>query len=865
MGVGIWSMHFVGMLAFEMPGMEMAYDIPLMLLSVLVAIGASALALYVVSRPTVPMSSLLSGGIAMAAAISGMHYIGMYSMRMAAEIVWDPFLVVLSIVIALVASFAALSISIRLRNAPEKFLQFLLAATIMGFAIAGMHYTGMLAATFVHNDNLVIKDENLLVSMGLTVSVVSTTLLILGLALASSLGQRLLLQRQRRAEDVLNKSEERFRSLLDAVKDYAIFMLDTNGRITTWNRGAERIFGYLAEEVIGRHVSLFYPEPDPDHRITNEEFKKAVDTGHFESDFLRVRRDGSTFWANIVLSPLINPAGEISGYSKVIRDITVLREADLRMRRLNEELEKRVADRTLELQKRESQLRMIANAIPTLVGQLDRDERFLFVNEALASWFNRSIDEMIGSTFREVLGEDRYPFNEPYIKSALKGKITTYERHSQSGERFAVLNITFVPEFDTEGNTIGFILVASDVAKYKEIEAELKHAKRQAEAASETKSAFLANMSHEIRTPLGAVLGFSELIASQEVSESERQNSIEIIKRNGLLLSNIINDILDLSKVEAGKMEVEKIDVPFQEILGELGSLLSLEATAKGIELSVISEGVLPSTINTDPLRLRQILVNIVGNAIKFTEHGSVEVKVKIIPGTAGSRMKLGFIVKDTGTGISAEQSAKLFAPFTQADPTTTRKFGGTGLGLILSKRLANALGGDVMLAESKLGQGSTFVITIDPGEMDKVIFQNNQQPQTQNVVQLPSLKRTVDLSKLNVLVVDDSLDNQALISRFLLLAGAKVETADNGKEGMRKALAGDYSLVLMDLQMPEMDGHTATKMLRAQGYSKPILALTAHAMKEERQRCLESGFNEHLIKPIDRDTLLRSVADFGG
>lgn len=234
MGFGIWSMHFVGMLAFEMPGMAMAYDVPLMLLSVVIAVVASALALYIVSRPIVQLGSVVSGGVAMAAAIAGMHYTGMYSMRMEASIKWNIYLVVLSVIIALVASFGALLISIRLRNKSDRFFQLVIAATIMGFAIAGMHYTGMIAATFVHGEGAtLIEDHNLIVTSGLAVAVILATLMILGLALAGSVAHRIWRARQLRADEVLNRSEERYRSLIEAVKDYAIFALDPKGYITT--------------------------------------------------------------------------------------------------------------------------------------------------------------------------------------------------------------------------------------------------------------------------------------------------------------------------------------------------------------------------------------------------------------------------------------------------------------------------------------------------------------------------------------------------------------------------------------------------------------------------------------------------------
>jgi PAS domain S-box-containing protein len=743
MGVGIWSMHFVGMLAFEMPGMDMAYDVPLMLLSVCVAILASAVALYIISRARVTFLSLYVGGVSMASAIAGMHYIGMFSMRMAARIQWNIYLVALSIAIALVASFAALLICINLRNKTEKQGLLFLASTLMGIAISGMHYTGMFAATFVHDHAAdLIQRENLLVTDGLSVSVVATTLLILSIALMGSVGQRIMVLRTKRSEENLVTSEEKFRHLVEAVKDYAIFLLDSQGLITTWNSGAARITGYTDEEVIGQHFYMLYPFADRTKFDQNSELEMAKSQGRFEAESIHIKKDGTEFWVNIVINPLFQSDGTLIGYSEVTRDITQIKAAAESLRNINEDLETRVRERTLELEARE---------------------------------------------------------------------------------------------------------------------VELKAAKEAAEVANETKSAFLANMSHEIRTPLGAVIGFSELMLNDKITTAEKNKNIEIIKRNGKLLSGIINDILDLSKVEADKLQIEKTDVHIVDLVNDTVSLLNLEAKEKGIKISISSEGFIPDLVKTDPMRLRQILFNIIGNAVKFTQKGTVEIIVKLSP-HQGSTC-LAFVVKDSGAGITPEQSARLFSPFVQADVTTTRKFGGTGLGLALSKKLAQALGGDVILETSTPGQGSTFVAMIDHGQMNQTQFKNLDW--NEKNIQPGPREKLPKLSQLNILVVDDSLDNQDLIKTVLQFSGAEVETANNGIEAMAKATAGGFDVILMDLQMPVMDGYTATKELRRQGYSRPIIALTAHAMNEERKKCLDNGFDHHVTKPIDREHLIQTLAQY--
>lgn len=845
MGIGIWSMHFIGMLAFHMPGMEMAYDIPLMILSVLVAIGGSLLALFVVSRTSVSQTSIVMGGFAMAVAICGMHYIGMYSMRMAARIEWNLFLVFVSFLIALAASYAALAILIKTRKNSQQAFLIPIASVVMGLAISGMHYVGMLAATFIHDETAsAIQSSNLLITSGLVWTTVITTFIILGIALVGTIAQRLV-------RENAEQSEEKYRLLVGAVKDYAIFIIDEKGFITTWNQGAQNLTGYTEVEVLGKHISILYPENLP-AKTLEIELTSAKKDGHFEADSIRRRKNGSVFWANIVIDPLLDYNQKIRGFSKVVRDIT-------RIKNINEELEFKVHERTEALQQSQTQLQIVTNAVPQLIARIDKTEKILFANSSFCQWFNVKQQEVHKYTFEELLGPDRYPSNKFFIDRALKGENVVYERKSKSNSVppiETILNITFLPEFDGLNEIKGFILVASDVGNYKSIEEALQQAKEEAEVANETKSAFLANMSHEIRTPLGAILGFSELLIDPQTPISEKDNMTEIIKRNGKLLSTIINDILDLSKVEAGKLQVEKIDIRLNDLIQDVYTFLKLEASSKGLELQIEKDIQLPSVIKTDPTRLRQILFNIVGNAIKFTHKGFIKITAKINP---ENQKQIMFIVQDTGTGISEAQSKKLFSPFTQADVTTTRKFGGTGLGLVLSKKLAQNLGGDVVLAESTLEKGSTFVITIEQVKTENMYGAENTQPATVKIKK----EHALDLTGINVLLVEDSEDNLELIQHILNLAGAHVDQAKNGKEGTEKALKNKYDIVLMDLQMPVMDGYEATQTLRENKYAVPIIALTAHAMKEEREKCIQYGFNDHITKPIDRSQLLKTISHY--
>ncbi len=381
--------------------------------------------------------------------------------------------------------------------------------------------------------------------------------------------------------------------------------------------------------------------------------------------------------------------------------------------------------------------------------------------------------------------------------------------------------------------------------------------REQAESANRAKSEFLANMSHEIRTPLGAVLGFTELLRDSDLCQEERSEFIEIISRNGSELVRLIDDLLDLSKIEAGKLEIEKREVAVLRLLASVKSLLSFKAKDKGLDFDVAVTGFIPETVSTDPTRLRQVLINIIGNAIKFTNAGGVQVKVQWRRKRESSELE--FLVCDSGPGIPAEHQDRLFKPFSQADSSTTRCFGGTGLGLALSRRLARSMGGDVVLAESHLDSGSVFKITVDAGETRT----SSISERAKVTVASKKILNHRSLEGIEVLLAEDSEDNRTLISRALESSGAHVITVNNGREAVEAALLRPCDVVLMDIQMPILDGCAAARELRDRGFKKPILALTAYALQEEREKTAAAGCDAHLTKPIDSGNLVSAVAHF--
>jgi signal transduction histidine kinase/CheY-like chemotaxis protein len=398
----------------------------------------------------------------------------------------------------------------------------------------------------------------------------------------------------------------------------------------------------------------------------------------------------------------------------------------------------------------------------------------------------------------------------------------------------------------------------------------LREALSRAEQASQAKNVFLANMSHEIRTPMTAILGYAETLMDAQLSGEQRDAAVSTILRNGRHLLALINDILDISKIEAGKLTTERINCDVINLTADVEALLRPRAADMGLAFDVRFGGPMPRTVKTDPTRLRQILINLVGNAIKFTESGTVTLEVGMDTGKDSGSNELMFRVSDTGVGLTPAQRDRLFQPFSQADCSMTRRFGGTGLGLSISKSLAQKLGGDLTV-ESTYGVGSVFCVRIDVGDLDGV-----------EVVRSPSLADATRAREpapveadreperhleVRVLLAEDGPDNQRLISFLLRKAGAVVHVVENGRLAVDAALAAvdagqPFDVILMDMQMPVMDGYAATAQLRAADYHHPIIALTAHAMSGDRERCLESGCDEYEPKPIDRRTLVAKVWD---
>ncbi len=521
-----------------------------------------------------------------------------------------------------------------------------------------------------------------------------------------------------------------------------------------------------------------------------------------------------------------------------------------------------------------------------IIYTLNADGVFTYVSPNWTCLLGYEVGEVQGNDFRPFVHLDDVYLCSAFLKRVLKtgqpqAGVEYRVRHKDGRWRWHRSNASALR--DAAGRVTEYLGVARDITAQKEAEEAIRASKEKleqhvialkganealerlhgmAEAANRSKGEFLANMSHEIRTPITAILGYADVLSDECDCPTARERAA-VIKRNGEHLLGLINDILDLSKIEAGKMEPERVRCSPAELMAEVVALMRVRAEEKQLELRVDTMASLPESVLTDPLRLRQILVNLVGNAVKFTDRGEVRLTARLTRGADSAR--LVFTVRDTGIGMSAEQIAALFQPFSQADTSAARRFGGTGLGLAISRRLAEALGGSIEV-QSTPGEGSTFTVTIDPGPLDDVppVRQATDSERETSPTDAPTDDADAALP-VRVLLAEDGADNRRLIMLLLQKAGANVTAVEDGQAAVELAMAArhakePFDLILMDMQMPVMDGYTATRLLRELDYREPIVALTAHAMADDRRKCLDAGCDDYLSKPINRQRLLGSV-----
>jgi PAS domain S-box-containing protein len=537
------------------------------------------------------------------------------------------------------------------------------------------------------------------------------------------------------------------------------------------------------------------------------------------------------------------------------------------------------------LRQTEARYRSLVEQIPaiTFMASLDDsvEDNEIYVSPHIETMLGFSQQEWLGDPFlwhRQLHPDDRERWGAEFAKTCAAGMNfrSEYRFLSRDNREVWVHGEARVVR-DEQGRPLFIQGIAFDITESKlaeqtlrrsaeELEikvgertAALQEASLRADLANQARASFLANMSHEIRTPLNGIIGFADLLRRQaESSDAERMEWLDIIHNGGRHLLALISDILDLTKIDAGMLTVEEIEFSPMKIINEVCLILRAKAEEKGLRLNAAFAGQMPKLIRSDPTRLRQMLMNITGNAIKFTQTGHVTITGSVRRPADGPA-KLVLAIADTGIGIPADKVETIFDPFTQADSSITRQYGGTGLGLAITRRLAELLGGSITV-ESRLGLGSTFTCEIAAGQLDDVPmldgFASNIEPAgaAETIAPRPVLNH-------RVLVVDDGETNRKLLRLVLGRAGAQIEQAENGRQAVARAMTESFDLILMDMQMPIMDGYAATQELRARGLTIPIIALTANAMKGDEVRCYEAGCSGYLSKPIDQDLLLSTVA----
>ena len=640
------------------------------------------------------------------------------------------------------------------------------------------------------------------------------------------------------AEGFVRESEDRLRKIFEHAAT-GIAITDIQGRFVECNPAYCRTTGYDAETLAQCSLSMLLHLDD---RAENLRLMRELISGKlasFEIENRYIKRDGSVVWVHKFSSLLRDDTRGMTHVIELVTDITERKKVESQLR-ASEEFSRSVMDASADCIK-----------IINLDGTLHS------VNATGLSLMElESSTKLRGHHWSQFWPDDVKPDVHAALERARKGqscRFTGFRPTAKGNPKWWDVQVS--PVKDNQGKVLRLLTVSRDITERKEFEEQLQTAQHLAESANRAKSDFLANMSHEIRTPMTAILGYSDLIASR-LQDPDDLQCIETIRTNGRFLVEIINDILDLSKIEADKMELALERVSPEVIISDVISLLDMRAREKKIDLSASVDSELPETIQTDPVRLRQILLNLLGNAIKFTELGSV----RLVARFDAQRARLLFDIVDTGIGIQPEHLPKLFQPFTQADASVTRNHGGTGLGLAISKRLAHLLGGDLNV-ESQPRQGSKFTVEIDAGDLSDVRLVASNivrgcAPRSRNDEPLPQISCTA-------LVVDDRREVRYLAQHFIEEAGGKVLVAQNGAEAL-ELLSGDtgsqVDLVVMDISMPVMDGYTAARNLRERGFTRPIIALTANAMQGDREKCLAAGFNDYATKPLDRRILVETI-----
>ncbi len=828
LGCGVWSMHFIGMLSFKLCT-TVTYDKTLTIVSIFPSLIASTIALAYVSRPKIKIIELIIGGVLVGSGIGAMHYTGMAAMRMTAYLKYDPVFFGLSILVAIVLAIISLWVRFGLLELKLS-AQYLtiIAGSVMGLAISGMHYTGMAAARFIGTpETITANDQTDPTFIALAVSIITISFTLFTFAVNAFLRYRELVNN-------LRASEARMRAIISTAVD-GVITIDVRGKIRNFNKSAELIFGYESSEVLGKNINELMPEPyhtGHDGYLQNylqTGTAKIIGTGR---EVLGLKKDGSIFPIRLAIGHARLPDEDL--FVGFVTDIS----------------ERKMIETALK--QSEQQVRSLIENIPGITYRclLNEDWTSLFMSDEVESMTGYPVSDFFQPapvrSFKEIMHPDDREKVSKAVQEAVQEKrayVLEYRIFHKNGEiRWFWENGCAI--FGGNGDVLFLDGVILDMTERRRMEEDLRKSKEKAELAAITKTSFLANMSHEIRTPMNAIIGFTEVLLSGKLEKDQRTH-LETVKVSAKSLLRLLNDILNTAKLEKGAVELESVSFSLFKLIGELKSFLGMSAMKKNLNFEVIQDPELSEFYLGDSLRIRQILINLIGNAIKFTDRGNITFKI------SNESSGLHFSVIDTGVGIRADRLEKIFEPFTQADISTTRRFGGTGLGTTICKQLTELMGGKIW-AESKLGEGSIFhvVLPLQKVTTAKADTKKASRPR------LPALK---------ILVVDDIAKNTELIELLLKKEGHTVSVAYNGEEAIDKVQSEVFDIILMDVQMPVLDGLQATRVIRLHELQEntirtPVIALTASVFDEDRNSAKNAGMDGFISKPIDIDQMMDEI-----
>ena len=633
-----------------------------------------------------------------------------------------------------------------------------------------------------------------------------------------------------------NKADKEMVKIKMAIEqsESSIVITDSKNKIEYVNPFFEKLSGYSFEEVEGKNPKLI--KSDVTEAATYDEMWKTLKKeGKWKGELCNRKKNGELFWENVNISTIKNKSGNATNYVAVKDDIT----------------EQKALAKILK--KKEKEYQQIVESANDAIYRSDQNGKFNYANPLLEEITGYSNKELMSMHLTELVAEEhKSKIEEFYRTQSLNLEANTYKEFiikSKTGKKIWLgQNVQAIIK---NGHVASFTGVARDITEIKEIQSELVNAKEVAEDSARSKEMFLANMSHEIRTPMNAIIGMTNLLTESDLTKKQHEY-LNAIQTSGDNLLVIINDILDISKIESGKLEMEKIDFDFKELLQNTKKSIELKAEEKDLIFSLNIQDEIPNILISDPVRLNQILINLLGNSIKFTNSGSIELKCSLLSEKDNSiEMKIEVI--DTGVGIDAEKLDKIFESFSQEDQSTTRKFGGTGLGLSISRQLVELLGGELKV-KSQYGKGSNFFFTLNIPIGTKVI------KKTRIVIDT----ETNPLRNKNVLLVEDNEINRFLATTVLAKWDINVDIAEDGQIAVEKVKENNYDVILMDIQMPVMGGVEATQVIRnALHLDVPIIALTANAVKGDREEFLNAGMDDYISKPFDASILFNKLVSF--